>query len=466
MNPSLQPYRAAALRLRKTVGQSPDDAPAWHNLGWALHHLHELEEALACYRQAVRVNPQSHRSWDLIGWCLNALGRNDEARAAWSEAIRLAPDHVAYYRNLTQASKLRADDPCFALLQQQMERIASYSGDEQIDLHFAFGKALSDQGQHAQGFTHVTRANALFRPMLRYDEALTLGLLNASPALYTRELLQARRGLGHAASSPVFVVGMPRSGSTLVEQILASHPQVLGVGESYAFKETLAESFSRGPSNGAGPLDIEDLAALTAAQLEGLGANYVRRIARSAPDTAQYARVIDKNPYNFIHAGLIHLALPNARFIHTRRSPVETCLSIYSRHFRNVPFSYDLGELGRYYRAYDALMAHWRRVLPAGTLLEVQYEDLVDDLEGNVRRMLAHCGLDWDERCLRFHATERKVDTSSAAQVRQPLYRSSLKSWRPDDDLLKALYDALGPELRADPEPGNSPVSGPGPVQA
>lgn len=456
MNPSLQSYRDVAQRLRSVVGQSPDDASSWHNLGWALHHLQELEEALACYRQAVRTNPQSHVSWNHIGWCLNSLGRNDEARSAWSEAIKLAPDHAAYYRNLTQAGKLTADDPCFALLRQQMEQLASRPKDDQIELHFAFGKALFDQGQHAQGFEHITRANALYRPMLRYDEALTLDLLNESPGIYTADLLRAKRDLGHPAASPVFIIGMPRSGSTLVEQILASHPQVWGAGESYAVKETLAESFSRGPSNGAGPLDIEDLGALTATQLRGFGADYLRRAAQSGPDTARYARIVDKNPYNFIHAGLIHLALPNARFIHTKRSPVETCLSIYSRHFRNVPFSYDLGELGRYYRAYDTLMAHWRQALPTGTLLEVQYEDLVGDLEGNVRRMLAHCGLDWDERCLSFHATERKVDTSSAAQVRQPLYRSSLKSWRPDDDSLKALYDALGPELCADADRGNS----------
>lgn len=449
MNPSLQPYRDVAQRLRKTVEQSPDDAPAWHNLGWALHHLQELEEALACYRQAVRANPQSHNSWNHIGWCLNTLGRNDQAHAAWSEAIKLAPDHVAYYRSLTQVGKLKADDPCFALLQRQIEQIASRSKDDQIDLHFAFGKALSDQGRPAQGFEHIVRANTLRRSMLQYDETLTLDLLNESPEIYTRDLLQAKHGLGYPAASPTFIVGMPRSGSTLVEQILASHPEVFGAGESYAFRETLAESFSRGPSNGAGPLDIEHLGALTAAQLEGFGADYCRQVAESVPDAAQYVRIVDKNLYNFIHLGLIHLALPNARFIHTRRSPVETCLSIYSRHFRNVPFSYDLGELGRYYRAYDTLMSYWRQVLPAGTMLEVQYEDLVDDFEGNVRRMLGHCGLDWDTRCLSFHATERKVDTSSAAQVRRPLYRSSLKSWRPDDDSLKALYDALGPELCA-----------------
>ncbi|HTJ94211.1 MAG TPA: sulfotransferase [Pararobbsia sp.] len=449
MNPSVQRYWTTVQHLRKAVAQSPDDAVAWHNLGWALHHLQDLEDALACYRQAVRANPRSHNSWNHIGWCLNTLGRNNDALAAWGEAIRLAPDQAVYYRSLTQAGEIKADDPSFALLRQQVDQITSRSKDEQIDLHFALGKALSDQGQHTEGFHHIINANQLYRSTLEYDESLTLDLLNESPAIYTQDLLQAKRGLGSGASSPVFVVGMPRSGSTLVEQILSSHAQVFGAGEAYAFRETLAQGFSRGPSNGAGPLDIEHLAALTTAQLEGFGADYLRRIADDVPHANRYARIVDKNLYNFMHLGLIHLALPNARFIHTTRSPVQTCLSIYARHFRNVPFSYDLGELGRYYRAYDTLMAHWHRVLPAGALLDVQYEDLVDDLEGNVRTLLAHCGLDWDQRCLDFHATERKVGTSSAAQVRRPLYRSSLKKWRPGDALLKPLYDALGPELCA-----------------
>ena len=163
--------------------------------------------------------------------------------------------------------------------------------------------------------------------------------------------------------------------------------------------------------------------------------------------TPGYARFTDKYPFNFINVGLIHLALPNARFIHSSRSPLQTCLSIFSRIFHDVPFSYDLGELGRYYRAYDALMAHWQRVLPEGTMIEVKYEELIDDFEGNVRRLLAHCGLDWDERCLAFHETTRQVNTASAAQVRRPLYRTSLQRWQPQQALLQPLFDGLGPEL-------------------
>ena len=164
-------------------------------------------------------------------------------------------------------------------------------------------------------------------------------------------------------------------------------------------------------------------------------------------EASRHSRFTDKYPFNFMNVGLIHLALPNARFIHSRRAPLQTCLSIFSRIFHDVPFSYDLGELGRYYRAYDALMAHWRSVLPEGVMIDVDYEELVDDFEGNVRRMLAHCGLDWDERCLAFHQTTRQVSTASSAQVRRPLYKTSLRRWQPQQALLAPLLEGLGPEL-------------------
>jgi hypothetical protein len=194
-------------------------------------------------------------------------------------------------------------------------------------------------------------------------------------------------------------------------------------------------------------LNFDAMHNATAAQLAPLGTDYMHRIGMEVPDAARYRRVTDKYPFNFINVGLIHLALPNARFIHSRRSPMEICLSIFSRIFQDVPFGYELGELGRYYRAYERLMAHWREALPEGVMIEVQYEDLVDDLEGNVRRMLAHCGLDWDERCLAFHQTQRQVNTASASQVRKPLFRTSLARWRPAAELLQPLYDGLGPEL-------------------
>jgi hypothetical protein len=246
--------------------------------------------------------------------------------------------------------------------------------------------------------------------------------------------------------TPVFIVGMPRSGSTLIEQILASHPDIFGVGERADFPQALGQLVLR---NGGAASDLAAITALSAEQFALLGADYLRRLrdatgGNAAGETRPYRRITDKYLANFAYLGLIHMALPNARFIHSRRAPVETCLSCFSRLFDDVPFSYDLGELGRYWRAYDALMAHWVRVLPPGVMLEVRYEDVVADVEGQARRMLAHCGLEWDRACLSFHTKKRLVLTESAVQVRRPIYPTSVERWRPPPILLRPLLEGLG----------------------
>jgi hypothetical protein len=224
---------------------------------------------------------------------------------------------------------------------------------------------------------------------------------------------------------------MPRSGSTLIAQILASHPKVRGGDERPDFPELLGRVGYPEPA-----------AALTGDQFRALGAAYVERMRAQAPDAL---RIVDKLPGNFLYAGAIHLALPNARIIHSRRDPVDTCMSCFTTLFRDeqLPHTYDLGELGRYYRAYVALMDHWRVALPPAVLLEVEYEALVGDLEGQARRILAHCGLDWDPVCLAFHETERDVRTASAAQVRRPIYRDSVGRWRRYGAWLAPLLEEL-----------------------
>jgi Flp pilus assembly protein TadD len=449
---------------REALALDPRNADLHHGLGWTLEQMHQLDEAVDAYREAVRHNPGADGSNNNMGNCLQALGRFDEAHEAYRRAINGAPRVPLYYRNFVQTKHLAADDPVFAALEQLVGDAASLSPADQAELHFAYGQALSGIGRNDASFDHLLKGNALHRAGLRYNEADSLSLFAHLPDLLTADVLAAARGLGDTSAAPIFIVGMPRSGSTLIEQILASHPQVFGAGERTEFGKALVTCFHRDASD---PLRIEisALRGVGAAQWRTLGADYLELMRRVLPETAsrnpahhpmqddlhheapRYARFTDKYPFNFINVGLIHLALPNARFIHSRRSPLQTCLSIFSRIFHDVPFGYDLGELGRYYRAYDALMAHWRSVLPEGVMLDVDYENLVDDLEGNVRRMLAHCGLDWDERCLAFHRTARQVNTASSAQVRRPLYRTSVRRWQPRDALLEPLFDGLGPQL-------------------
>ncbi|MGA7780581.1 MAG: sulfotransferase [Paraburkholderia sp.] len=443
---ALERYPEALQRYLDALALDPRTVDIHHNLGWVYEQTHRLEEAVLSYRKAAETGALVDGSYNNMANCLQALGRFDEAHEAYRRAIEIAPRSGVYYRNYVQSKRMTPDDPCFIAMQDMLSRADSLTPDNEAQFHFALGHALGEMKQNDVSFDHLLKANAMYRGSVNYNEALTLGLFDQLPQLLNADVLKAKRGLGDASDAPVFIVGMPRSGSTLIEQILASHPQVFGAGERPDFGKALMSALARSPEEGD-KLNLDTILNASAAQLTSLGADYVRRIRNEVPDAEAYQRITDKYPFNFINVGLIHLALPNARFIHSRRAPVETCLSIFSRIFHDVPFSYDLGELGRYYRAYDALMAHWRQALPEGVMIEVQYEELVDDLEGNARRMLAHCGLDWDERCLAFHQTQRQVNTASASQVRQPIYRTSLARWRPVAPLLQPLYEALGPEL-------------------
>ncbi|MBV9552788.1 MAG: sulfotransferase [Alphaproteobacteria bacterium] len=425
-------YGAAIRLIQRALAVNPQSVEAYNNLGGALQALNRQEESLAYYQRALAINPNFADGHNNLGAALKALGRMEEALAAFERAVALAPDRAAFYRNLVDTRPVTADDPCLERMQRLAERMQRMNEEGQTQLHFALAKAYSDIGQHERSFRHLVAGNALKRRNVAYDEGNTLGAFARTRRVFTPELMQAKSGMGHHSPLPVFILGMPRSGTTLVEQILASHPAVFGAGELLDFEALVNNLPGRFPDVAAG---------LQQTHLTQFGERYAKRLAAIAPAAR---RVTDKMPANFRFAGLIHLALPGARIIHTRRDPVDTCLSCFSILFMgSQPHTYNLGELGRYYRAYDRLMAHWRAVLPQGVMLEVQYEDLVGNLEGQARRMLAHCGLDWDPACLDFHKTERPIRTASALQVRVPIYRSSVRRWRPAEQTLFPLLDGL-----------------------
>jgi hypothetical protein len=293
---------------------------------------------------------------------------------------------------------------------------------------------------HERSFHHMREGNALKRQSTPYDEAGKLARFERTCALFDAAFMRERAGQGDPSSRPIFIFGMPRSGTTLIEQILASHPEVRGGGETDLFANALA---SLDAGEGKAFVFPDDAALLSGERLRRLGADYVGGLRLTA---AEVERIADKTIDNFRFAGLIHLALPNASLIHARRDPMDTCVSCFSNLFGGYhPYAYDLGELGRYYQGYDALMRHWRDMLPVSVMLDVQYEDVVDDLEGQARLIVAHCGLEWDPRCLDFHLTERLVRTASATQVRQPIYRGSVQRWRAYEPLLDPLLQELRP---------------------
>jgi tetratricopeptide (TPR) repeat protein len=426
----------AITRYRQALALRPAYAGAHNNLGTALLASARPEEAVTHYQQALACEPNNADIHNNLGIALNTLGELAQASQAFARAIRFAPRKPEFYLNILSLKRMTADDPLLVAMLELYRDVASLDVQKQIALHFALGRGLEDLSEHARSFQHLIMGNALKRRELIYDEAATLALFERTQATLSTELMYDKRGAGDPSRIPIFVLGMPRSGSTLVEQILASHSQVFGAGELADLDDSI-DTVAR-LNNGSYP---QMVVRMSSEQLRQLGMKYVDRIRARAPAAA---RIVDKMPANFVSIGLIHLALPNARIIHTSRDPVDTCLSCFSLLFAGGhPYSYDLAELGRYYRGYHRLMQHWRAVLPAGVMLEVRYEDVVTDLSGQARAMVRHCGLEWEEACLSFHKTRRPIQTASMYQVRQPIYRTSVGRWHRYQDLLQPLLHAL-----------------------
>ncbi|MFP6559957.1 sulfotransferase [Paraburkholderia sp. B3] len=438
----LDRHDEALTSLNRTLELEPDFVEALNNRGNLLRHFNRHAEALADYDRALALRPAYAAAHGNRGNALRELNRLDDARSAYQHAIDAAPGEVMHYRNLASVTRLTRDDPCFTALARFAQREAELGPQDRIYLHFALGDALMESGERDAAFDHYLSGNALQRARLRYDEAQTLAAFERLRHTFTPAHLEAVRGGGDPCDSPVFVVGMPRSGSTLIEQVLSSHPHVYGAGECGFFGDALHAHLRHGSR--ATPGHEIPFGELDANDFTALGADYLCRIRLLGGIDAGYRRVVDKSLPNFMNLGLIHLALPNARIIHARRDAVDCCLSSFSRLLTMMPFSFELGELGRYYAAYERLMDHWRAVLPPGVMLEVRYEDMVGDLPREARRMLDHCGLEWDPACLDFHRTDRAVATASSLQVRQPIYASSVRRWRPAPAQLAPLIEGLG----------------------
>jgi tetratricopeptide (TPR) repeat protein len=409
---------------------APDELRALIGLAETQFSLGEHDAALATYAAARERHPEDPAVCISTASMFLVAGRRADAIEALTEALRLDPSSASAFATLIEIEGAKTDDAMLGQAEELVQRGAVKETKQRIHLHFSLGKALLDRGQAARAFAHLDEGNRLERARIDFSIEGHEQHMREIAHHFPPELFERLRGAGAPSDLPVFVIGMPRSGTTLVEQILAAHPDVWGAGELIAMNR--ATQGLAYPAFMAGA----DRAAMTR-----IGQAYLAEIA---PIAQGRARLVDKLPGNFLRAGLIALALPGARIIHCRRDPVDTCLSCYAMLFaENQPFAYDQAELGRYWRAYDALMAHWRRVLPADRFLEVQYEEVVADLEGQARRLVAFAGLPWNEACLAFHAAERQVRTASVNQVRQPIYTTSVKRWIRYAPRLRPLLAAL-----------------------
>jgi tetratricopeptide (TPR) repeat protein len=429
---------AAIAHYRHALAIRPDLGEVHGNIGNALLMLRRADEAVAQFCKALALRPDLAQSYNGLGNALQVLGRLEEAHQAFAMSVKLAPRQAKLYLALAHSKPFAPNDPHLAAMQALARDSASLNEDERISLDFALAKAFADLNEPERSFHHLSEGNARERARIAYDEPATLARFDCIRATFTPELMREKSGAGDPSRVPVFVVGMPRSGTTLVEQILASHSRVFGAGEIDDFAKVVPR---RQDPGGAAVIFPEVVSLLCGDDLRALGARYLDRIRAMAPAAE---RIVDKMPSNFSMVGLIHLALPQARIIHVRRDPVDTCLSCFSILFvGDHPYGYDLAELGRYYGAYERLMQHWRDVLPQGVMLEVRYEDVIDDIEQQARRLVAHCGLDWEEACLAFHRSPRPVATASVAQVRQPIYRSAVGRSQPYRAYLGPLLQAL-----------------------
>jgi tetratricopeptide (TPR) repeat protein len=419
--------------LTHLLRDDPDNIAHANLKAAALGRIGGFDEAISLYEQVLKDAPNQPKVWMSYGHMLKTVGRQPDGVAAYRRALEIAPALGEVWWSLANLKTVKFTVEDLAAMEAALAR-DDISDEDRFHLDFALGKAREDAGDYASSFAHYAAGNALRRTKIVYDADETESFVDRSIALFTPELLAERAGQGCPAPDPIFILGMPRAGSTLVEQILSSHSLVEGTSELPDIPALArVENY---PDN---------LASLPAAKLRELGETYLARAAIQRRTDKPF--FIDKLPNNWAHTGFIRLILPNAKIIDARRNALACCFSNFKQHFaRGQAFSYDLTDMGRYYRDYTRLMAHFD-VADPGAVTRVIYEQLVDDLDGQVQALLAALGLPFEEACLRFHETDRAVRTASSEQVRRPIFRDGVEGWRGFEPFLGPLKAALGPDL-------------------
>jgi len=476
-------YADAAALLERCLDLAPGFAPARHKYATVLHRQGRFGDALAqtemllekdehnpgyralhaallgrvgdfgpalqSYEDLLRHNPNQPKMWLSYGHALRAVGKQTESIAAYRRSIDLAPWFGEAYWSLANLKTFRFADSDVAAMRKQLAR-DDLPPDDRLHLNFALGKALEDEGAFAESFENYVKGNAVRRRHTQYDSANTSENVARTKALFTPEFLQKRTGWGCDAPDPIFIVGLPRAGSTLIEQILSSHSSIEGtmeLSDIISIATRLGGKHKRAERS-AYP---EIIATLARDEAAALGQEYLdrtriqRRLGRPF--------FIDKMPNNFMHVGLIHLILPNAKIIDARRHPLSCCFSNFKQHFaRGQNFTYSLTDIGRYYFDYVELMSHFDSVLP-GRVHRVIHERLIEDPEDEIRRVLMYCGVPFEAECLRFYETDRPVRTASSEQVRQPITSEGQEQWKNFESWLGPLKEALGAVLLSYPQP-------------
>jgi len=438
-------HRAAeALEQLDQLAIEGELADGYRNLrAAALGRVGGYQEAIGLYRDVLSRHGEQPKVWMSLAHLLKTVGEQEESIAAYRNAIALAPSLGEVWWSLANLKTVRFDDADVAAMQAALDD-AALNVDDKLHLHFALGKALEDRHEAAASWDHYASGNRIRAGQLRHDPGRITGIVDRSIALMTPEFFATREGWGFDAPDPIFILGLPRSGSTLLEQILASHSQVEGTMELPDIHNLVRRIDGKHGRDEHGNYP-EGLFELDAEALRALGQEYLDTTSIQRSEGKPF--FIDKMPNNWAYAGFIRLILPNAKIIDARRHPLDCGFSNFKQHFaRGQAFSYDLTHIGRYYADYVRMMAHLDAAQP-GKIHRVIHERLVEHPEDEIRALLAYCGLEWEDACLSFHETKRAVRTASSEQVRQPLSRSGFDQWKPFEQWLSPLKDALGPAL-------------------
>lgn len=433
---ALGKFDEAVAHYHKALAIRPDYAEAHNNLGNVLQALGRLDEAVSSYDRSLAANPEYAEAHNNSGLVLQALGKLDQARTSFTRALSIKPDYAEAHHHRAGLHKFTEYDDDIRC----MERIFSgptITDTQKMHLAFGLGKAFEDLQQYEKAFDFIVEGNRIRRSTYKYSKEDEAQYFERIKEAFDASFFAGHKPTGYdEVTPPIFILGMPRSGTSLVEQILASHPQVYGAGELEVLRRLFLNYF-----NGEKRIEISNTPhQVFGADFESTGLKYTQE---SRKQSRRGQLVTDKMPGNFQYIGFIKRILPNAKVIHCKRNPADTCLSIFKNHFiTHHPYSNDLEELGHYYNLYTDLMEHWHCVLP-GFVHDLHYEDLIKDQAGQTGALLEYCGLEWDDACLAFHNSNRPVATASAAQVRRPIYTSSVQLWKMYEDQLSPLLEIL-----------------------
>ncbi|RWG77251.1 MAG: sulfotransferase family protein [Mesorhizobium sp.] len=429
-------FEGAEEVYRGTIGRNPFHVRARIGLAETLQEAGRLDEAIALFRESLSIRPKDAELLYGLGVAMMEKGDLTEAADLARQAVAIAPAMAKAWLLLTQVKRQTDRDAELAGMVAEHAK-APQDSLARMQLSFGLGKANDDLKDYGRAFDYFAEGNAIRRKGIDYDPVKTRDEFEAMKAVFDKAFLEKHKPSDNSDDTPIFVVGMPRSGTTLVEQIIASHPQVFGAGELSILKTAVGKQFPMSMPGGFpwGIADVSDKAFAEAGQA------YLDMLHTRYPG---FRHVTDKMPGNFLLVGFLHMMLPKAKIVHCARDAAATCLSIFKVHFRGDShrYGYDLGELADFHNLYTDIMAHWHKVLP-GVVHDVRYEDFVADQEGQTRALMAHLGLPWDDKVLSFHETDRPVRTASAAQVRQPMYQGSVDLWKRYGDRLKPLLDRL-----------------------